>query len=219
MVSSALDSVKNYLTYENLQQTWSYTGRSLLLTRYCLYVIAKSCPQPLLAVCPAKIEKTVNYLKLASILGVPFTVINIVKGSQTLFASNNKKQVAIRSLQVTLNVADLFDTVTTLANAILSLSSKKAILPAAALPVALFLNVGNSLLRTLDCYQIWNVETKTAEKVRRLHVFHITASCIAITAIALFVKGVNDARPAALMALATAIRLYNIPPILPRKQS
>ena len=215
MFSDAIDSVKNYFNYENLQKTWSYGGRSLLLTRYILSAISKGCPQPLLSVCPQKIDRTVTYLKLAAIVGVPFSIVNGIRETKALLESKNKELIAVRTFTVSLTISDCFDSITTFVNAILTLCNKTPILSSTAIPLALWLNAGSAALRVYGLCKTWNIEGEFSSKYRRYNEIMITASGISIAALALFSKGVKDARPAALMALATLIRLVNVPPEAP----
>ena len=140
------------LSYKQCEHLWSYGGKTVLLFRNFLNVIARSSFTAVLAGTsyPCKIQKVVTHLKLFSIVGVPFSLVDLKSSLNTFFGKTQLLTTDV--LSFVLLIADTVDSTSTFINSSLTLNGMPTIeaLSSMGLPLGFMMAGIGTISRTIQ---------------------------------------------------------------------
>ncbi len=142
------------VSFEKSKHLWSYGERILLISRNVLNSIARSSPLANTNL-PNKIKTVVTHMKLASIIGVPFNLVDLISTTQKIFKSlliNDIEGIGMGTLSFTITAADALDSVTTFVNSLLTVVGNNPIeiLTLIGLPTAFVIIGTGTVNRTIQ---------------------------------------------------------------------
>ena len=154
------------LSYGECAHFWSYGGKVVLFFRNFLNTLARSSFVIFLAgrSYPCKIQKIVTHLKLFSIVGIPFSLVDVNSIAKKLFNSllaGDKEALTTDVLSLALTVADTIDSTSTFLNSLLTVIGSHPIKAFSAIGLPLgFMMAGTGTIsrtiqiaRSLDLYK------------------------------------------------------------------
>ena len=116
------------ISYEKSEHVWSYVGKIAIITRNLLNAAANNCRNVLNVSkdFPAQVKNITTHMKLLSIVGIPFSLVDLKSNVQKVLKSfllNDKEGVVLGSLSLSIIAADAFDSLTTFINTALTVAS------------------------------------------------------------------------------------------------
>lgn len=142
--------------HSTAEHIWSYLGKVTSLVKSILSAISAS---PVILALRgseyiSKIKNVTSQMKFLSIIGLTFSVINVIQTALKLFKSISIKDyvgVVLTSLSIAQLLGGIFDSVTTFVNAILSAAAVPLqILSSVAVPLGFALSGLGIILRTMQ---------------------------------------------------------------------
>ncbi len=141
------------ISYAQCEHFWSYGGKLMILARNCLQVLAKTFLSE--GSSPCRIKTVVTHLKLFSIVGVPFSLVDLHSSLLKLFNSvilKDGEGITLGSLSVTTISADALDSISTFINSCRAVVSQNPIpfFPTWGIPLGFLMAGSGTVSRTIQ---------------------------------------------------------------------
>lgn len=198
------------LSYAYLEHKWSYGGKIALMARSLLNALSRSCPAVLLkANCPETIRPIVTRLKLSSLIGVPFSCVDLKSVMQTSmknFQEGNWKAGALSAISASVISADILDSTTTFVNALLAQIYKDPpeYFTETSLPLAFYMVSAGSFIRGI---RLVTAPKNASKHTLKIDALALLANGVIFVALVMFKRGVTSSAPFLLMTASFALRI------------
>ena len=156
------------LSCSTMEQAWSYIGKIVILARNVLNAAAKHVSQ----IGQGFVQNVKNLtvqMKLLSIVSIPFSLYSLITTAQKIFRSfliNDKEGIALATLTFSILAADIFDSVTTFVNSVLTVASIPfQVLASASLPVAFAISGLGTIARSIQIAKTYSLYQNIKEEI------------------------------------------------------
>lgn len=196
-------------TFENIKNAWSYTSKVVSISTNTLNAVSADCRISVLAnLCPKSLKKTATVLKLTSIIGIPFDLVELKKtidSTRISWKERCYRDAAVSAISLPILTLGVIDSTLTFINAVKSLKQLPQVYTGFSLPAAAFMVVTGTATRSIKMIRAHMSGDKKVNM--RLESVALATNFLVLSALWLYKKGNSTPLPPVLIAAAFAVRL------------